>query len=1427
MEKYMDKKQKKFLFEVSWEVCNKVGGIYTVLRTKAKYAMQNFGANYILIGPWLENNKHFIETTSPFLENISTLLNSKGIYCRVGYWDVGYCDINEQPIVILVGYKDRYKIDTLLYSLWSDYGVDSLASNFEYHEPILFSTTCGEVIKTIADNLLDKNTEVIAHFHEWLCGAGILYLKKNADNIATIFTTHATVLGRALSGTNRLIYDLAKNFQPNEEAKINGVFAKHSMELAAAKNAYCFTTVSKITAEESSIMLNKYPDKIVANGLNMEKIQSLKHDETRNETRKKLLQISSALLGKEFKEDTLLWITSGRYEFHNKGYDTLLTALSQFEQRLTQYPKDIIVLFLVASNHHSKQDSLLEPGIDWQQIPEQIIAQGISTHKLYSPSNDPIIKACIELGLKKPDRKIHIVYSDAYLDGTDGVFDIQYEQILSACDLSLFLSFYEPWGYTPLESIAYGTPTITTDLAGFGSWIMGLKEDYKDAVCVLERKNKNIDSVIKNLCDVLSDIIKQDPLGSGAIRAKTVQVSNLADWKFFYKDYLDAYAQAIEFTKIYYAKLDPSLPENMYYTVIHEQETTHPRFRTIQNECLLPDALSGLRDIAYNFWWSWHESMKFLFQTIDPVVWDETKHNPVHFLNSISQTALSKKAKDESYLREYNSKLQSFKMYCDEKNNVSLCNGVISNEHPIAYFCMEYGLDECLLTYSGGLGILAGDYLKTLSDLNIPTIAIGLFYKHGYFKQSINFQKEQIVLYDTQDTNQIAMHSVNDPSGKPMLISIEILDKTIHVRVWEIKVGRIRLYLLDTDVAENSAQDRLITGKLYSGTHEIRLIQEEILGICGERLISEKLKIKPAIYHLNEGHSAFLLLERIKNFLHSGFSFEESCELVRSSSIFTTHTSLPAGNEVFSEELIKKYFTKYQELMGVPIGTIIDLARDFEKDMPVFSMTVLAIKLTLCANAVSRIHGRVTRSLWKDIWPGLLENEVPICEITNGIHLSTWVGNPIKTLYDRYLGSDWKILQNNKETWDKIQSIPDKALWEIHQMQKEKLLDSIRERIVKEYPLRNENKKLISSSLKCLEDDILTIGLARRFTPYKRNTLILRDKERLIRILTNEQRPVVLIVAGKSHPLDFAGTDLIKTFCEEIGDDAFKGHIIFLEEYDMTMAKLLVQGIDVWLNTPLLGNEACGTSGMKVGLNGGINFSIKDGWWDEAYDQTIGWGIESFANSTNEEQRNDMENMYLMDTLEYSIAPLYYNKRQINFNPEWVEKMKASIAKIAYGYNSQRMANSYLDNLYCKVANYHESLTQNNFDKLKTVVSWKKSIGDRFNTVKIKTILINGVKDGKIMTGGLIKIKVLLFSGKLMSRELKVELILVQNGGKKSTKPPIIIQLQLDDSRESGILTYLAEYNVEDPGFYNYGIRVLPQNQDLLHWQDVGITYWG
>lgn len=1490
-----------YLFEVSWEVCNKVGGIYTVLRSKLPTAIKNFGANnYILIGPLVERNRHFIEANTAPLVAIAEVLQAKNLNCKVGYWDT-----EGKPIVILIDFRNRYRIDTLLYNLWADFKVDSLASNYDYQEPILFATAAGEVIEALANSNIMKKHPVIAHFHEWLCGAGLLYLKKHCGEVSTVFTTHATVLGRSLASNGISIYNLPKTFDATLEAKKYGVFAKHSLEGAAAKAAHCFTTVSAITADEAYIILGKYPDKVVFNGLDIEKkqissitttiatptatpanvsnvsiiatstapattlatattatatttattatatnaivnanavtnttvITATTEETTRAAIRRKLRDIASRVIGKILPENTLLCLTSGRYEFHNKGFDVLLQSLAQLEKKQSLDAPPLVVFFLVAADWHTKQDSLLE-GNAANDI-EQKSAIGIATHHIFKPEQDSIIRACNELGLKQGDHKTHVVFCDAYLNGSDGVFDIVYEQVLAACDFSIFPSFYEPWGYTPLESIADSTPTITTDLAGFGDWVHSLAADYKDAVYVLERKHKTDSEFVDMLSGCLEEIIKhsQDSTINAARRKKAFAVASLADWKYFYMEYLDAYFQAMKFNDMYHNRLATTMiVDDKTVTAIYEAESSQPRFRTFQYDSPLPEKLNALRELAYNFWWSWHESAKGVFARINQALWEEVGHNPVHFLNHVTNADLQKAAANEEYMRFYEKNIAAFCMYCKDPEAVAkFCNAsAISDEHPIAYFCMEYGINECLPIYSGGLGILAGDYLKAMSDLKIPLVAIGLFYKQGYFLQNINAHGEQIAIYKTWNDNQIPVRTVRDTNGKPLLVGVEILGRTVYAKVWVAKVGHIKLYLMDTDVIENATEDREITNSLYGGSSEVRIKQEIILGIGGVKLILEKLNIQPSLYHLNEGHSAFLLLERIHNCYRQGFSLAESMELIRCTSIFTTHTPVAAGNEEFSEELIRKYFIHYigsMEAMGVSLNALLNFANSGITATRSFSMTALALRLCSYSNAVSTLHGKVARTMWQSIWSELLPDEVPITHVTNGVHLGSWLGNSMKLIYHKHLKPDWQNKQDDRQMFDSILTISDEAIWQAHQTQKNKLIELAKNLVLQQYSARNENKQLLKASLDCLKENVLLLGLARRFTAYKRNDLILKDRERLARILTNESRPIVMLVAGKAHPADGSGSDLIRTFIDIMREPRFNGHIIFLEEYNIALAEALVQGVDVWINTPLVGREACGTSGMKVGVNGGLNFSTKDGWWEEACSNPqAGWVINSVTAIADSARRNDIENMFMLNILENEIAPLYYNKNRDGFNPGWVSKMKASIALVAGQYNTSRMVKDYIEQLYCPAIKYATQLFANDYQELKNIVRWKSEMTSKFNTVKIKAILAEGIKEGKIVSQGLITVRLLLFAGKLSANELRAELVLKKTddtGDATTANKPQVIPFTLTDSREAGVLSYIVEHRINDTGFYSYGVRVFPYNEKLLRPQDARMVYWG
>lgn len=1402
----------QFLFEVSWEVCNLVGGINTVLRTKVPQVKCHFDNQYILIGPLLETNDRFIESTSPCLTAISHILSEKNIIFRCGFWDV-----EGKPMVILIDYRNRYQANDLLFSLWNDFSVDSYQAGYDYIEPVLFATLAGEVIHLIFEKLFSSERQVIAHFHEWLSGAGVLYLRKHAKCISTVFTIHATVLGRALSERQINLYNLTEAFDPEQAARETNVTSKHSLERAAAKYAESFTAVSTIVADEAYLMLGTYPDKILFNGLNVEAIQLNLPSINRKAIREKLLTIANNVLNTSLPENTLFWISSGRFELHNKGYDIILKSLAKLNKEITGNFPNIVLFLLVAKRKNGKEKNLFNT--------HQSNFEGMLTHILSDPEHDSIFQFCKSLGFNNLNQKISVIYSDIYLEGNDGVFNFPYHDILASCDLGIFPSFYEPWGYTALECLAYEVPTITSDLTGFGAWISSLVniEACSNAVFVLNYKNKDEQTVIDRLAKHLSSVaVINTDINRSCENA--IAISKLADWKNFYKNYLETYEQAIEYDK------------TCYHQFLHEADMTmiggakiiEPHFHKIQREIKLPEALIELKELAHNFWWTWHEHAETVFRDIDESLWEEVYHNPIKFLQQVSEEKLLAKAKNKNYLLRFQRIIKTFNIYLARKNTPSVfCeNNIINPQSPIAFFSLEYGIHESLPIYSGGLGILSGDYLKTASDLNVPLIAIGLFYKEGYFDQTIDSALEQEAHFNLQDPNNLPIKLLCDNKEEPIKLAITLGDKTLQLNIWQVSVGIINLYLFDTDISENSSQDRQITRKLYVSDRETRLLQELVLGIGGIRLINDILKIKPAVYHLNEGHSAFLLLEKLKDFMQQGFTFREALEATRVAAVFTTHTSVGAGHEIYPDLMIKKYLAQYAEFLGIPFSEIMNFGITHDHVVNQFSLTSFAFHLSLGFNAVSQIHRHVVCKEWSKIWPGFLDIEAPIQSVTNGIHIQSWLGYDLHKLLLKTSGLHYLEHLTDNNTFEKMDRISDEEIWNAHQNLKSCLIKKVKELIVTEYTERNEPQTLINQSVDALEPNTFIIGFARRFASYKRHELIFKNPARLIKLINQLKQPVVLIIAGKAHPSDPAGKKIIHDIVSLLKNLEFQGRIIFLENYDIALAKYLIQGVDLWLNTPMLLSEACGTSGMKAGINGVLNCSIEDGWWYEAHNATLGWSIKSFPAIAHADKRSELENNFLLDLLENSIIPTYYNKNKKGFNPQWVSMMKASITTLIPQFNTQRMLKNYCDQLYCPIANYAANLMKNNAADLKTLIQWKDQIVNRFKTIEIKTIIVNGIKNGKLSKEGIINVKLVLYSGKLNANEIKAELVLVKNSADQYNQTPFVFPLQLSEKQNKGLLIYETECNAKEINFDAFSVRVYPYNPLLYYPQDAKIAYW-
>lgn len=709
--------------------------------------------------------------------------------------------------------------------------------------------------------------------------------------------------------------------------------------------------------------------------------------------------------------------------------------------------------------------------------------------------------------------------------------------------------------------------------------------------------------------------------------------------------------------------------------------------RENSNNFSLPRRINRLADLAYNLWWVWNPEAVNLFAQIDKILWDKLNHNPVSFLHKVERSRLNAVTNDRYFLDHYDRVSSNFDHYMSGKDTWFAKNHPDLTGQLTAYFSFEFGLHESLPVYAGGLGVLSGDHLKESSDLGIPLVGVGFIYNQGYFVQKITEDGWQETRSQKLDFNEMPILFLSDKAGNPVTISVDLPGRIVHARIWQIQVGRVSLYLLDSNVDKNESADRDLTARLYSNDPEVRISQEILLGIGGVRAL-RAVGLEPGIWHMNEGHSAFLTLERIREHIAAGMTLKEAANHIRETNIFTTHTPVPAGNDTFPQSLIDKYFSHYWQQMKITRDEFLALGCDKESWGDVFSMPVLALHLSKGANAVSELHGKVSRNMWKFLWPGKTEDDVPIIHITNGVHMGSWLARRQRILYERYLGADWWKNLDDPDLWRLIENIPDSEIWTVRRHLRRKLLAYVNDLARKRWLSGSVAPVQVVAGGVLLDPYALTIGFARRFATYKRGNLLLSDYERLLKIINNVSMPVQFIFAGKAHPADEPGKMVIQSLYRAIKDSRTGGRMVFLEDYDMNMARYLVQGVDIWMNTPRRPNEASGTSGMKAAMNGVLNFSVLDGWWREGYNGNNGWAIGDDREIENIDQQDAADAASLYDVLENEIVPLFYEKRSADNLPnEWIARMKESIRTLAPQFSTRRMLKEYLENLYIPAIN--------------------------------------------------------------------------------------------------------------------------------------------
>ncbi|TVR40483.1 MAG: alpha-glucan family phosphorylase [Bacteroidia bacterium] len=1157
-----------YLFEVSWEVCNKVSDLHTQLSTKTPYLTDHLKDKYICIGPdvWKETHKHpeFIEDTEIF-RSWREYAAEHNIHVRIGRWQV-----QGEPIAILVDFTPLFgQKDKIFTNYWLKFGLNSLSGQWDYTEPAMFGYAAGQVIESFYQFHLTAHDRLVAHFHNWRTGTGVLYVNDNVPQAGTVFTMHESILKKTLRRKEMNLPTPLDEVDAGVLVSELDIVSKHSLEEAAALHADLLTVPTEEAADECQ------------------------------------------------------WILG------------------------------------------------IKPGLI---TPAGIVPSG-----------------------------------DAQGDRQDAGWS---EQISS---------------YFTAYAKVLGNSSDRYDL-------------YKD---------------------------KKQP----------VRVVSM-----------------------------PPI------------ESMRPKWKKVTIELKVPEDLQSLPEIARNIWWTWNFEAMDLFWKIDPELWKACEKNPVILMENLSMEHYERMLHDASFMKQYEEVVKNFHQYMEE--------GKQKKTKKIAYFSMEYGLSEHIKIYSGGLGVLAGDFLKQASDDNVDMIGIGLLYRYGYFTQSLSVHGEQLDTYHPHDFIKMFATPVRDESGERIKISIAFPGRTLHARVWKIDVGRIPLYLLDTDISENQSFDRFVTHQLYGGDWENRFKQEFLLGIGGIRIL-DALGIKPDVYHCNEGHAAFTGLERLRKYVQEeNLSFHEALEVVRASSLFTTHTPVPAGHDFFSEDMLRTYMPHYADRLGISWETFMGLGKmnpnDPQED---YSMSVLAAKLAKFVNGVSKIHGKVSRNMFKDLYPGFFPEELHLSHVTNGVHFGTWTAKEWQQLYRKTFGDNYLQDVSNPEAWKKIMQVPDEEIWVLRNKKRKQLLEYINERLLSNLARRQETPRKIYQLMEAVSENTLTIGFARRFATYKRARLLFNDIDRLAKIVNNPDMPVQFIYAGKAHPADKAGQDLIKHILEISRRKEFLGKIIFLEDYDMELGRELVKGVDIWLNTPTRPMEASGTSGQKAVLNGIMNFSVLDGWWAEGYTEEAGWKLKEEKTFENQEFQDELDAETVYNILESEIVPMFYTRNKENIPEEWVRWTKNCIARIAPHYTNKRMMDDYFRLFYNKLFESSRKFEENDHQLARAMVHWKNKVIQAWDNIEVveKRLVSNSGK--RLLLGDLFVAELKLNVGDLKSSDFGVEVVFGQKSPDGSREIVSVYEMEQIKTQKNQV-TFRCEVPAKRTGSFNYAFRMFPKHPELAHRQDFSLIKW-
>ena len=1214
------------LFEVAWNVGDQPS-------KAARSRVDRFGDRYVLVGP--ATSPGLFEPEDGF-EGFEEGCRDAGVPVKAGRWR-----IPGRPRALLVDFANlRDRKDAILARLWRAHRIDSLFAGRDYVQAILFGHAAGIALAHWWREAATRHPGgAVVEVHGWSSGVSLLTMKELCPDVGTIFVVRETVLGRSPAARgNPIDADLPEPSLDAFAPEPLGFQSEHTVEAACAGAADLLAVTSEPAAEDVRRSLGRRADVVLPYGVDASALQALGSPDGRLASRTAVSRAAAAALG---------WSVDGAAHVaavspgssDDEGVDLFLDALAVLDRRLG--PPIVAWVFAPAPSSALKRDVADRLKGGTAARPE---GSGVSTHELLDAGGDAVERRCAALGLRNAvGHRVQVLRVPQVPTAGDGFFGTSREAVLAGMDLSCHLSASEPSERGPLESLALGVPAVVTDASGFGRFALSAHLAAFDGVIVLRGAGVSREDACIETAGILSRFISDssDP-DAMALRCRTTARDE--SWERTLPRHEDAWREALVRARA--------------RTEAAARAPEHPH----------PAALSGLSRLAENLWWTWDSEAQSVFEDLSPRAWRAARRSPVRMLHSVAAGGLPAAAHDPAFLSRISRVVARFDAYMGDRPTA------VPRTDLVAYLSAEFGIHESLPIYSGGLGILAGDHLKSASDLSLPLVGVGLLYRRGRVRQRVSPSGEQRLVAASTDPRDLPLHEVTDASGHSVRVEVPMAGGSVVARAWRVAVGRVDLYLLDTDVPENGPEDRTITHILYPSEPEARIRQEVVLGRGGIRLL-RRLGLQPARVHLNEGHAAFAVLERVAELVHGGATFAAARTAVRAATAFTTHTPIPAGHDRFPEGLASAHLADVPAALGTTMNDLLALARDPADGR--FNMTRLAIAFSDHVNGVSKLHAEVSRRLLRDAWPGRGEKDVPVTAVTNGVHLSTWTHPAIA----RWLGVEGRAITGDDFAKGAPKADP-AGLWAARGTMRRHLLERVRAGLERAFVVRRLSTEIFDRMLQGLREEALLVGFARRFAAYKRAGLLLKDVSRLERLVSRADRPVRVFFAGKAHPDDRQGRGILRRVVEATRGGALEGKVFFLEDYGIALARTLVRGVDVWLNNPLRGLEASGTSGMKVAANGGLNVSVPDGWWPEAFDGENGWSVGAPAALDGGAGQDESDAASLYDIFESQVVPLFFDRGPDGVPSKWLARVVRSLSTIPPFFNTDRMVREYAATAY-------------------------------------------------------------------------------------------------------------------------------------------------